>query len=72
MWKELAGQMTYPKYYYQLEEQNSSKKSQNSMKFYRSLEILPNMQQNKFHFDMWKETEIINRKPRTDGRTDGY
>jgi hypothetical protein len=41
------------------------------MKFYHSLEILTNKVQNKFQLDMWKETEILSRKPRTDGRKDG-
>jgi hypothetical protein len=55
--------------YYQIKGQNSSKRSQNGMKFYHSLEILTNKLQNKFQLDMWKENEIISRKPRTDGRT---
>jgi hypothetical protein len=42
--EELAGQMTYPirNIYYQIKGQNSSKRGQNSMKFYYSLEILTN------------------------------
>jgi hypothetical protein len=40
------------------------------MKFYHSLETLTNKLQNNFQLDMWKENEIISRKPRTEGRTD--
>jgi hypothetical protein len=71
LWEELAGQMTYPicNIYYQLKGQNFSKRGQNGMKFYHSLEILTNKLQNKFQLDMWKENEIISRKLRTDGRT---
>ena len=74
LWEELAGQMTYPicNIYYQIKGQNSSKRGQNGMKFYHSLEILTNKLQNKFQLDMWKENEIISRKPRTDGRTDRH
>jgi hypothetical protein len=43
--------------------QNSSKRGQNGMKFYHSLEILTNKLQNKFQLDIWKENEIISRKP---------
>jgi hypothetical protein len=50
--------------------QNYSKKGQNGMKFYHSLEILTNKLQNNFQFDIWKETEIISRKRRMDGRKD--
>jgi hypothetical protein len=38
--------------------QNSSKRGQNGMKFYHSLEMLTNKLQNKFQLDMWKENEI--------------
>jgi hypothetical protein len=72
LWEDLAGQMTYPicNINHQLKGQNSSKRDQNGMKFYYSLEILTNKTKNKFQLDMWKENEIISRKPRTDGRTE--
>jgi hypothetical protein len=59
------GGMTYPicNIYYQIKGQNSTKRGQNSMKFYLSLEILTNKLKNKFQFDMWKENEIVSRKP---------
>jgi hypothetical protein len=57
--------------YYQIKGQNSSKRGQNGMKFHHSLEILTNKLQNKFQLDMCKENEIIDRKPQTDGWTDG-
>jgi hypothetical protein len=71
MWEDLAGQMTYPicNIYYQIKGQNSNKRDQNGMKFYHSLKILTNKLPNKFQLDMWKENEIISRKPRTVGRT---
>jgi hypothetical protein len=74
LWEELAGQMTYPicKIHYQIKGQNSSKRGQNGMKFYHSLEILTNKLQNIFQLDMWKENEIISRKPRTDIQTSPY
>jgi hypothetical protein len=61
--------MMYPicNIYFQIKGQNSSKRSQNGMKFYHILEML----QSKFQFDMWKWNEIISRKPeRMDGWTD--
>jgi hypothetical protein len=71
---ELAGQITYPicNIYYQIKGQNSSKIGQNGMKFYHSLEILTNKLQNKFQLDIWKEYEIIRKKPRTDGIMDRH
>jgi hypothetical protein len=53
LWEELARQMTYPicNIYFQIKKQNSSKRSQNSMKFYHSLEMLTNKQQSKFYPD---------------------
>jgi hypothetical protein len=42
------------------------------MKFYHSLKILTNKLQNKFQLDMWKENEIISRKPQMDGKMDGW
>jgi hypothetical protein len=41
LWEELNGQITYPirNIYYQTKGQNSSKRGQNGMKFYHSLEI---------------------------------
>jgi hypothetical protein len=73
LWEELAGQMTHRicNIYYQIKGQNSSKRGQNGMKFDHSLEILINNLQNKFQLDIWKENEIICRKPQTDGRKDG-
>jgi hypothetical protein len=66
--------MAYPtcNIYYQMKGQNSSKRDQNGMKLYHSLEILTNKLQNKFQLDMWKENEIISRKPRTDGKMDRH
>jgi hypothetical protein len=60
----------YMYHYYQIKGQNSSKKGHNSMKFYHSLEILTNKLKNKYQVDMWKETEIISRKPKTNGKMD--
>jgi hypothetical protein len=50
LWEDLAGQMTYPicNIYYQIKGQNSSKRGQNGMKFYHSLEMLTNRLQKKF------------------------
>jgi hypothetical protein len=69
LWEELAGQMC--NIYYQLKGQNSSKRGQNGMKFYNSLEML----QNKFQLDIWKENKIIRlveNPERTDGKTDRH
>jgi hypothetical protein len=60
LWEELAGQMTNPVHvmYVALlsnKRQNYTKKGQNGMKFYHSLEILTNKLQNKFQLDMWKK-----------------
>jgi hypothetical protein len=73
LWEELAGKMTYPicNMHSDLDlGQNSSKRGQNGMKFYHSLEIFKNKLQNKFQLDMWKANEIISRKPRTERRKD--
>jgi hypothetical protein len=71
LWGEVAGQVTYPvrNIQYQIKGQNSSKRGQNGMKFYHSLGIITNKLQKKLHLDMWKENEIISRKPRTNGQT---
>jgi hypothetical protein len=58
--------------YYQIKGQNSSKRGQNGIKFYHSIEILTNKLQNKFQLDMWKENEIISRKPQMHGQTDRH
>jgi hypothetical protein len=44
LWKELAGQMTYPicNIYFQIKGQNFSNRGQNSMEIYHSLEMLTN------------------------------
>jgi hypothetical protein len=73
VWEDLAGQMTYPICkYYQIRGQNSSKKGQNGMKIYQSLEILTNKLQKKFQLDTGRETEIISRKPLTERRNDRW
>jgi hypothetical protein len=57
---------------FQIKEQNSSKISQNSLKFYHSLELPTNKLHRKFWLDMWKKNEIISRKPQRDEQTVGH
>jgi hypothetical protein len=54
--------ITLCNFYFEIKGQNSSKRSQNGMKFYHILELLTNKLQSKFQLDIWKKNEIHKQK----------